>query len=193
MATTATDSVFSEFEVKKLSFKFDGMTSAMSVPCVGSIEEECEVRKVVKKCRGVVRKRSTRGTGCGTVKVSVHMPYRLFVAAFGMELDTLADNVFAYGENSVHPSGYVAVDVFDEDGNEKLRAYPNIVASSGPARKTTNGEEEVAEVELEFEFSPDDYGNGVYETSPENAKTLFGSTDAFFTAFDEAKMQLDQA
>ena len=190
---SATTSVFSEFEVRRLGFKFKDATSATLVPCVGSIEEESTIRKVTKKCRGVVKKRRNRGTGEGTIKLSLHIPYSVYVEMFGMELDTLMTDVFAYGENSLHPEFCLTADVFDEDGNELVRAWPCCVASAGPARKTTNGEEEVAEVEIEAEFSPDEYGNGCYECSAVVAKTTFESVDSFMQNFSPAKAQLDKA
>ena len=39
--------------------------------------------------------------------------------------------------------------------------------STGPARTVENGAEEVAEVEMEIAFSPDDYGDGIYEALAE--------------------------
>lgn len=181
---TATTSVFSEFEVRSIGLIFSGESAGTVLPCVGSAEEECTVRKVTKKCRGVVSKRVYRGTGEGTAKVSCHIPYNLFVKMFGMKLSTLKSDIFAYGQGSIHPEFCLTEDVFDEDGNEKLRAYPNCIASAGPARKITNGEEEVAEVELDIEFGPDSYGNGLYEMTKAEAVSVFGSVDNFMTKFN---------
>lgn len=188
----ASTSVFSEFEVKRLGFRF-GTEDTFNVPCVGSIEEEMTVRKVTKKCRGVVKKRRNIGTGEGTLKVSAHIPYAVFVEMWGMNLTTTKTDVFAYGQNSRHGEFVLTADVFDEDGNELVRAYPVCMASAGPARKTTNGEEEVAEVEFEIEVSPDEYGNGVYECSAEVAKTTFTSVENWMTAFDSKDAQVETA
>ena len=188
----ASTSVFSEFEVKRLGFRF-GSGETRLVPCIGSIEEEMTVRKVTKKCRGVVKKRRNIGTGEGTVKISAHIPYDIFVEAWGMDLSTTKTDVFAYGQDSRHGEFVLTADVFDEDGNEMVRAYPVCMASAGPARKTTNGEEEVAEVEFEIEVSPDDYGNGVYECSAEVAATTFTSVENFMTKFDPKDAQMETA
>ena len=115
----------SEFEVKKIGFKFEDESAYESVECIGSMEEEMSVKTVTKKCRGVVRKKRSRGTGEGTLKLTLHMPYDIYVKAFGMKLDSLKEGVYAYGEKSVHKNFALVAEVFDEDGNEKLKAYPN--------------------------------------------------------------------
>ena len=187
----ATANVFSEFEVRAIGLIFPGESAGVKLPCVGSIEEECTVRKVTKKCRGVVAKRVYRGTGEGTLKVSCHIPYNMFVDMYGMKLDSLKTDIFAYGQNSLHPEFTLTADVYDEDGNEKLRAYPCCVASAGPARKIENGGEEVAEVELDLEFGPASYGNGFYECGKAEAITNFTSVDDFMTKFNPANAQYE--
>ena len=160
-----TEKVYSDYEVRTLNFIFGTGASKRVVPvkCVGSLEEESEVRTTTKKCGGVVAKKRTRGTGAGTLKATMHMPWALFVMINGMEDEQLIDGVYAYGKGSVHPEFCITADVFDEDDVEKFRAYPRCVANTGPARKTTNGEEEVAELEAEIGWMPDEHGNGVYE------------------------------
>ena len=159
----AASTVFSDYEVRKIGFKFMGDDAFESVECIGSAEEEMESRTVVKKCRGVERKKRTRGTGKGTVKLSLHMPWELYAKAYGMNLDTLVDGVKAYGTNSRHGVFSMVEEVYDEDDNLKLKAYPNCVIESGKTTKSENGAEEIAEIELEISIMPDDYGNGVYE------------------------------
>ena len=51
-----TEKVFSEAEVRKLGIKIAGAAKADVNECVGSAEEELEVKTVTKKCRGVCRK-----------------------------------------------------------------------------------------------------------------------------------------
>ena len=156
------DTVFSEYEVRKLTFGF-GEGEICDVVCVGSLEEESEVVVVQKKCRGVVAKTRTRGTGSGTLKLTAHIPFELFVRAFGMNDDRLTEGVYGYGKNSLHPNMWVAADVYDEDDVRKLKAWPKCSMSTGPARKVENGSEEVAEVECEISFNPDENDIGIYE------------------------------
>ena len=168
MATTY--KVFSDYDVRLINFIFNIANVKVVVPvkCIGSLEEEVEVRNTIKKCGGNIAKKRTKGTGSGTLKMTAHMPYDIYLKAFDMKRDNLKEGVHAYGKNSVHPEFAITADVFDEDENEKLKAYPRCVASTGPASKITNGQEEVAEVELEIGFMPDEYGEGFYQTLVEN-------------------------
>lgn len=156
-------SVFSEYELREMAVKFNSEDSYVNADCVGSCEEEMETKVVSKSCRGVVVKETVKGTGKGTLKLSMHMPYEIFKKAYGMELNTLKEGVIAYGQNSRHEAFSITQHVFDEDGNEKFKAYPNAIIKTGIARKIENGAEEVAEVELEVSVMPDEDGNGMYE------------------------------
>lgn len=159
MAISST--VFSEYEAKQIGVSIEG--DSVIVPCVGSIEEELEVKTMTKNCRGVVAKTRTRGTGNGTLSISVHCPIELYRKLFGMSDDGLKKGVYAYGYNSRHPEFTLTVDVFDEDGNEKLKAYPRCVIQSNMSRTIENGADEVAEIEIEVAVMPDDNDNGMYE------------------------------
>lgn len=185
-------SVFSEFELRKMGIKFKSGEAYLSADCVGSCEEELETKVTTKKCRGNVVKTTVRGTGSGTLTISMHMPYEIYTQAYGMDLDTLIEGVKAYGQNSRHEAFAIVQDVFDEDGVEKFKAYPNCIIQTGVARKIENGAEEVAEIELEVSIMPDEYGNGVYEAlaselTDETAKTTW------MTAFTPDMVQLDKA
>ena len=180
--------VFSEFELKQMGFKFKGAEGYSTVECIGSCEEEMNTKIITKSCRGVVKKKVVKGDGTGTLSVSAHMPYDIYVQAYGMELDSLIDGVKAYGQNSRHQEFSVVQDVFDEDGNEKLKAYPNCIIESGVVRKIENGAEEVAEIELEISVQPDDFGNGMYEAL---ASELTDETvkNTWLTAFEPSLVQ----
>lgn len=181
----------SEFEVKKIGFKFEGESEYVTVECIGALEEDMTVKTVTKKCRGVVRKKRSKGTGEGTLKLNIHMPYDIYVKAYGMKLDSLKEGVYAYGQNSVHKNFAMVADVFDEDGNEKLKAYPNSAMNLGVVRKIENGAEEVAELELEVGVMPDEYGNGLYETLVEEGDEE--TTNEWMTAFDPEMVQVASA
>ena len=185
-----TNGVFSDFEIKQIGFKFKSGTSYTSVPCIGSCEEEMEAKAITKSCRGVVVKKTVKGTGNGTLKITAHMPWEVFTQAYGMNLDTLIEGVRAYGRNSVHEGFGLVMEIEDEDGAQKLKAYPNCVMETGVTRKTENGAEEVAELELEVSAMPDEYGNGMYEAlSDELDDQTVKNT--WLTAFTPALVQKD--
>lgn len=153
--------VFSDYEVRELGFKF-GETN-YTVPCVGSLEEELEVLVITKNCRGVPAKVRARGKGTGTLKLSAHVPYKLVGDLYSMIEDGYKEGVRAYGQASLHKEFTLTADCFDEDGNEKLKAYPRCLIQSNLSRKTENGAEEVAEMELEISIMPDADNMGMYE------------------------------
>lgn len=158
-----TNGVFSDFEIDKMSVKFTDAEAALSMNCVGSVEEELTAKEITKKCRGVIIKDVVKGTGEGTLTISAHVPYDLFIEAFGMEVETLKTGVFAYGSNSRHKAFCLTMHVVDEDGAEKYKAYPNCIFKARPTLSTENGAEEVAEVEIEIAVMPDEQGFGMYE------------------------------
>lgn len=153
--------VFSEYEVRQANFKIG--EDVWHVKCIGKWEEAMESRTVSKKCRGVVAKKRTKGTGAGTCKVTAHIPMELFHVLHGMNSDDLADGVHGYGTDSLHPEAVITLDVFDEDDVEKFKAYPVSTVTTGPSRSVENGADEVAEVDIEVAVSPDENGRGMYE------------------------------
>lgn len=184
--------VFSEYELREMGISFDAITkdengavkynaspSYKSANCVGSSEEELETKVISKSCRGVVVKKVVKGAGTGTLSLSMHCPYDVYIEAYGMELDTLVEGVKAYGTNSIHKPFSIVQHVYDEDGNEKFKAYPNCIIESGKTSKIENGAEEVAEVELEISLMPDVYGNCEYEA----LATDIASITTWMTAF----------
>lgn len=154
---------FNEFEVKDTSFKFVDEETYTKVGCVGSVEETLNSKIVTKKCEGVVKKTKVRGDGTGELKASLHMVYDLFLKTYGMMSDGLVDGVYSYGKNSRHLEFAMVCKMLDEDGNVKYKAYPNCMVTSGISRKTENGAEEVAEMELTISLMPDDFGQCEYE------------------------------
>ena len=156
------ETVFSEFEARAMRFIF-GEGDVYDVKCVGKVECEASIVNIVKKCRGKVAKKRTRPTGEGTLKVTAHIPYELYVRLHDMERPELAEGVYAYGQQSLHPEVCVTADIFDEDDNEKFKAWPRCVISTGANQTIENGAEEVAEVELEIGYMPDDRNEGFYE------------------------------
>lgn len=155
--------VFSEAEVTKIGIKFKGTEEADVNKCVGTLEEEMETKTVTKKCAGIVSKSRTKGTGNGTVKLSLHMEQDVFATMYGMDKEAYADGIINYGRQSIHPVFCLTAEVHDEDDNVKYKAYPNCCVQSGFSRKIENGAEEISEIEIEIAVMPDDDGNGLYE------------------------------
>ena len=155
--------VYSEFEVEKLGIKFKGENKATLAGCTGSLAETLEQKKVTKKCEGVVVKTVTKGTGTGTLTVTIHAKYDLLTEMLGMNREKYVDGVKAYGQSSVHKPFELTGQVLDEDGVEKLKAYPNCALTKKPEITITNGEEEIAETTLEIAVMPDENGEGMYE------------------------------
>lgn len=157
------ESVFSEYEIKNSSIKFAGSETFTKLGCVGAAEEELTVIVVQKKCEGQVAKSVSKGATNGTINLTLHMRHDLYVEAFGMAQDGLKDGVYAYGKNSRHKEFCFVAEVYDEDGNKKLIAYPRCVMASAPKGTITNGAEEVAEIEIDINLFADDEGNVKYE------------------------------
>lgn len=189
-----TQSVFSEYEIRKTSIKVKGEETFTSADCLGSAEEELETLVVTKSCRGKVVKTRVSGTGNGTLTISAHMPYELYAKIFDMDQPGLVEGVIAYGSNSVHPEFCIVMDVYDEDGNEKFKAYPNCIMQNGVARSTENGAEEVAEVEMEISIMPDEYGNALYEVCVADLGTDTAQLKAkWMTSFEPSLVQAPKA
>lgn len=187
-----TEKVFSEAEVRKLGIKIAGAAKADVNECVGSAEEELEVKTVTKKCRGVVAKSRTKGTGKGTLKITAHVEQDLFANMYGMEQKELKDGVIAYGMNSLHPVMCITMEVLDEDDNVKYKAYPNCTIQSALSRKVENGAEEISEIEMEITIMPDEYGNGLYEAVEADLQDQTLKTQ-WLEAFDAAKARVEEA
>jgi hypothetical protein len=184
--------VFSEYELKEMGIKSAGSAEYKSANCVGSCEEELDTRIISKKCRGITVKKVVRGAGTGKLKLSLHMPYDIYTDVYGMDIDTLVEGVKGYGTNSIHKEFATTQHVFDEDGNEKFKAYPKCVIETGVARKIENGGEEVAEIELEASLMPDEYGQCIYEALAADLKDETLKT-TWMTAFTPELVQAEKA
>lgn len=154
--------VFSEFEARSMSFIF-APGDVYNVQCIGKVECKASIRNITKNCRGTVAKKRTRPTGEGTLKVTAHLPYELYRRLHNMTQTDLSAGVYAYGKPNLHPEVIVTADIYDEDDNEKYRAWPRCTVSTGASQSIENGGDEVAEVELEIGYMPDTYGYGFYE------------------------------
>lgn len=162
-------SVFSNYEVKKLGVKLNSENATQTVAeCVGSFEDECEVRIVTKNCRGVVTKERVFGTGTGTITTALHVPISMHEALYALNRPELKTGVMAYGTPNAHPEFQIVALVVDEDGNEKYLAYPKCIMETGPDMNVENGADEIEEDEITIKFMPDTLGFGKYEAYADN-------------------------
>ena len=161
---TAYEKVFSDFEVRETSIKFDGATDFLKDDCVGTMELEETVRKITKKCRGTVVKNIIKHDGVITITMSLHVTWPVYLKMYGMDSTGLKAGIYAMNRfNSVRPSMLIVNHVYDEDGNEKFLAFPNCKATGALKEKIDNGASEVAETEVEITATVDDAGTSMYE------------------------------
>ena len=171
--------VFSEYEMKEISMKFIGEETASRAGCLGSLEETLDSKTITKKCEGVEQIVAVKGTGKGELKISIHIPYEIYLKMYGMKLDSLIKGVNGYGQSSIHGKFSITGKVYDEDGICKLKAYPNCIIKDGISRKIENGSEEVAEIDLTVGVNPDEEGFGMYEAPVDDLDTT--KKDEFIT------------
>lgn len=157
---------FDHFEITNGHFrpKGDGLLlESMPIGCTGSVEIETETRTVSKKCEGKVAKEVTvieKLTGTFTGHLTIDMAKEVF----GLTGEGLKSGIVGYGRTSFGGSGSATWDVYDI-GREhrKLIAIPNMSWTGGLKRVFTNGEDEIAEVEIEFSGLIDENGYFYYE------------------------------
>ena len=102
---------------------------------------------------------------------------------------SLKKGVGSWGTRALPNFAYVAK-VFDEMGDLKYKAYPNCSIASDFTRKIENGAEEVAELDIEFDLSPDEGGCCMYECLPADLDS--GSTEIpqqWMTAFSRTLVE----
>lgn len=180
------EQVYSDFEIDQFAIKVAGANDFVRDDCVGSLEEDLEAITVTKKCRGIVKKSRTRGSGSGTLNISMHVKKSLADAISGMYSTGLTAGVAGYGAVSVHPEFIAVARVKDEDGVIKYKGYPKCTLTKRPTITIENGAEEVAEVEMEIALAADEYNLCMYEAiaseltgsqlTAENWMTTFSST-----------------
>ena len=64
MGTFSSAEPYSYFECDQFAMKVAGDNAYTRDDCVGTLEVERETKTVTKKCRGVIKKRKTKPTGC---------------------------------------------------------------------------------------------------------------------------------
>lgn len=180
--------VYSYFEADQLAIKVAGENSYVRDDCVGSIEIERETKTVIKKCRGVTKKRKTKPTGNGTLTLKMHVKLNLYRKLHAMTNEGLQPGVYAFDNTNAMPEASVTVRVKDEDDNIMFLGYPRCKVEEINKLSIENGAEEVAELEMKLSYMPDDFNKGEYQAleaeltgdvlTPENWMTTFSSETA---------------
>ncbi|MGT2682993.1 hypothetical protein [Streptococcus porci] len=157
---------FDQFEITNGQFRKMAKSQlevAKKLGCTGALSVEAETKTITKKCEGktakeviIVDKLNCTFTG--------HMPVGVLRDVFGLTNDELKEGIYGYKTTSTGASGNVTWDVYDI-GREsrKVIAFPNITFTSGLKINITNGEEEIAEVEIPFTAMADENNCLYYE------------------------------
>lgn len=153
---------FSKWELRRFAIKTAKMEAYKAADCVGTLEEEFETKRVEKKCRGVVTKVKIKPIG-GTLNLNMHIPYDIYSDMFDMVRDNLVEGVQGYGVDNIHQDFSCVGELYNEDNEMMLVAYPKCVSATGPNTSVENGAEEIPEYELEISLMPDENGYLRYE------------------------------
>lgn len=154
---------FSEYNIKRMMIKLSDDEKFNEVIAAGKYEEELEVKTIKKQYKGVDAKQRTKGAGTGKITPSGHIDYKTYKKIHGMDQEGLATGIYGYGQNSRHKEFAATMEVEDEDGFIKLKAYPRCMVTSNPKKSVENESETVSTEDLEIALMPDEHGQCVYE------------------------------
>lgn len=186
----AFNSKIEDFAVYKITnghfHEYDTATSkyktAERLGCIGSLSVESEMITITKTCEGAVAKEKNFIQKLN-VTASLHIVEDIRRRLMGLENTGLKAGVFGLSNQSVTKSGTLTFDALDMDGNKKLLAFPMTSSTAGFKFTATNGEEEIAETELEFSCVQDKNGFFFYE-GLEDEITDTALKTAWHTSFD---------
>ncbi len=184
--------IFSEYDITKWGVKFANDDAATVMDTLGNASESMNVTTVTKKKRNQDWKTRTKATGSGEVTVQCHIRADVYAKMFGMYVDGYKEDVMVYGNLSRHEQFCMTELVEDEDGVQKLKAYPCCTLKEGISRSVDTNAEEVAEIELTISVDPDEDGVGMYEMicDTDEAKALI---DKWISAFDTSLVKATTA
>ena len=189
MSFSAAD-VYSYFECDQLAIKVAGDEEYTRDDCIGSLTVERETKTVTKSCRGVVKKRKTKPTGNGTIKLKMHIKMALYRKIHAMTNEGLQPGVYAFDNTEPMPEFAVTARVKDEDDNVMFLGYPRCKIEEINSLEIENGAEEVAEVEMSVSYMPDDYNKGEYQALEVELTGDVLNADNWMTDFDSETAQL---
>lgn len=160
----AINTVFSEFEAVEIGVKPEG-GSMTTFECISNVNEGSEVYAYNKKCRGMVRNNYARETGTGTVTINGHWPEVVKQVVLGRVDSNAKSGVYTSRVGAEHPYCLITIKKLDENGNIKCEAFPKAKVIGEYETEVENGQDEVPPTEMEFAYSPDEFGVGRYESS----------------------------
>jgi len=187
------DDVYSYYECDQLAIKVAGDESYTRDDCVGSLNVERETKTVIKKCRGVVKKRKTKPTGNGTITLKMHIKMALYRRIHAMTNEGLQPGVYAFDNTQSMPELALTARVKDEDDNIMFLGYPRCKVEEINALEIENGAEEVAELEMKLSYMPDDYNKGEYQALEVELTGDVLTPSNWMTTFSSETAQLDAA
>lgn len=153
---------FDNYEVTNGQFLEKGQ-NAVKLGCTGALNIEAETKTITKKCEGKVAREVTSVTKLNGTFTG-HMPVGVLRSVFGLSNKDLEAGIYGYGSKSVGAKGALTFDGYDI-GREhhKFIAFPNMNWTGGLKFAITNGQEEIAEVEVTFSALVDENGYFYYE------------------------------
>ena len=189
------EGVFSEYTVTGVAFKPEEANEYTLVDGAGSVSEEYERKTITKAKSNVTVKKIARAAGSGTLTLNLHMPLDLYNKLNGLLKGEDADvvtGVYALPARTLIPKTEIAMEVEDEDGDKKFKYYPCANCASFN-RSMTSEADTVAEVEMQFELSADEYKNIMYEALGDDLDTAGGSITSsnWMTSVSSAALQED--
>ena len=134
--------------------------------------------------------RLLKGTGNGTITLSMHIKLALYRKMHAMVNTGLQPGVYAFDNTSPMPEFSLAARVKDEDDNIMYLGFPRCKIEEINALNIENGAEEVAEVEMTISYMPDDYNKGEYQALDVELTGDALNGDNWMTDFSSTAAQL---
>ena len=174
MGATQRDSQFSYFKVTNAHILFEGEAASKKLGCTGELEVESDKEKRAK----VVGQK---------LKFVGHIERDVLNKIFGIDTTGFKPGVYTYGDSSLGKVGCLTFSAYDlMETDEELLAWPKAAVTSGLTLSIKNGEEEVAEIELEFSITADEMGKFMYRGFKSELGQL---ADTWHSKFDASKLK----
>lgn len=189
---------FDTVQLRELSLQYKtGSNSVYSVPCVGSLNGEPELRTITKSCAGVESDSVTIPVKLN-LTLTGHLDIDVAREYFGLTNEGLKDGVYAYDRKTVTGEFTLAgivVDIFqlDEDTGlplRKLIAFPRVKSASGLNISIDNNSDDFAEIELTMTAYFDTNDKAYYEVITSEVTDQTVITD-WMSAWTPQLMQAD--
>ncbi|MCR1955223.1 hypothetical protein NSA24_10505 [Clostridioides mangenotii] len=174
------------YAVKNGHIHIDGETTSEDFKA-GELQAEVSTKEIVKKTEGVIVNKIVKIDEF-TLSFVGRIAYETLRKVYGIDTEGLKPGVYSYGNKSKGKKAALTFDALDMFETDTLRmAFPNTIINSGLKISIANGEDEVAETELEFSILPDEYDNHYYEGF--KSKLSEEINDMWHTKFDSALVQ----